>query len=80
MISSDFPRIAHLPGSHVDIDDLVLSAEGADAFLAQETLVFEKLDGLNVMITSAGPGRLQASVKGDWRGVDGGRVEQAIGI
>ncbi len=80
MISSDFSRIAHLPGSHADVDDLVLNDDEAAAFLAQETLVFEKLDGLNVMITSAGAGRLQASLKSDWRGVGGGRVETAIAI
>jgi hypothetical protein len=80
VISSDFSRIAHLPGSHADVDDLVLNDDEAAAFLAQETLVFEKLDGLNVMITSAGAGRLQALLKSDWRGVGGGRVETAIAL
>jgi hypothetical protein len=80
VITSDFPRIPHLPGSHVDVDDLVFDDDDAKAFLSRPAVVFEKLDGLNVMITSAGRGRLTASLKGEWRGADGGAVERAIAI
>jgi hypothetical protein len=66
-MSSRFPRIPHLPGSHTDVNDLLLNDREAGSLLQGTVLVTEKLDGLNVMIRR-GPGHtLRTSLKAEWR-------------
>ncbi len=77
---STYPRVPHLPGSNADESDLIHDDATARAFLREPVVVREKIDGLNVMLSSAGRGRVSASLKPEWHDVMGGRVERAIAI
>lgn len=63
-----FPHTPHLAwlGVGEPRDDKVLPASEAEALLARDVVVEEKLDGANLGFSIAGDGRLQAQNRGQY--------------
>ncbi len=63
-----FPRIPYLAvlGAEIPRDDKVLSAQDADALLAREVVIEEKLDGANLGLSVSSEGVLRLQNRGQY--------------
>jgi hypothetical protein len=74
-----FEAIPHLPGSQLGADDVLLGDDDAAPFFDEEVLVFEKVDGINLVVRREGS-RVYGLLKKRWRRALGGRVQRAIDL